>query len=177
MRLSASKKCDVGVFVVKNKDGLQQRLILDCRASNRQFVAPPSVSLLTGEGLSRVERQAEGCGAVYLGTSDVKDCFHRLRFPKESKLDEYFAYPEVWASELGLAWWEGERVVGDMVLYPLAQSLPMGWAWSLYFAQEANTRQMELTKELSGARLLMIGGHPWFFEEALVPAGKVSTAT
>ena len=90
----------------------------------------------------------------------MKDCFHRLRFPIESKLDEYFAYPEVWASELGLSWWEGERVTEDTVLYPLAQSLPMGWAWSLYFAQEANTRQMELTKELSGAQLLQDRGPP-----------------
>ena len=81
VRLSTRRKCDMGVLVVKKKDGLQQRLILDCRASNRHFVGPPSVSLLTGEGLSRVERLAEGCGAVYLGTSDVKDCFHRLKFP------------------------------------------------------------------------------------------------
>ncbi|CAK0841016.1 unnamed protein product [Prorocentrum cordatum] len=92
VRLGASKKCDVGVFVVKN-DGAQQKLILDCQASDRQCVAPPSVGLLTGEGLSRVGRQAGGRGAVCLGASDVEDCFHRLRFPKDSKLDEYFACP------------------------------------------------------------------------------------
>ncbi|CAK0795079.1 unnamed protein product, partial [Prorocentrum cordatum] len=119
VRLSASKKCDVGVFVVKNKD-----------------------------------------------------CFHRLRFPKESKLDEYFTYPEVWASELGLTWWEGRHVEKDMLLYPLAQSLPMGWAWSLYFAQEANTRQIEMTKELRDAHLLQDRGLPLVLQGGGGDAGR-----
>ncbi|CAK0857819.1 unnamed protein product, partial [Prorocentrum cordatum] len=118
-RLSASKKCDVGAFVVKKKD-----------------------------------------------------CFHRLRFPKESKVDEYFACPEAWASELGLAWWKGRRVEKDMVLYPLAQSLPMGWAWSLYFAREANARQVELTEKLRGAHLPQDRGSPLALQGGGGDAGR-----
>ncbi|CAK0824569.1 unnamed protein product, partial [Prorocentrum cordatum] len=130
VRLSASKKCDVGVFVVKKKDGLQRSEV----------------------------------GAVYLGTSDVKDCFHWLRFPKESKLDECFACPEVWASEL---------VEKDIVSNPLAQSPPMGWARSLCVAQGANARQMGMTKELGGSHLLQDRGPPLVLQGGGGDAGRV----
>eukprot|EP00959_Pyramimonas_sp_CCMP1952_P147087 3078537-Pyramimonas_sp.AAC.1 len=59
---------------------------------------------------------------------------------------------------MGLALWEGERLSRDTALHPPAQPLPMGWG--LYDAQEANARQMELTKELSGAQLLQDRGPP-----------------
>ncbi|CAK0801338.1 unnamed protein product, partial [Prorocentrum cordatum] len=152
VRLSASKKCDAGVFVVKKKDGVQQRLILDCRASNRQFAFPRGVSLLAGEGLIRGAR---------LGASNVEDCFHGLRFPKDSKLDEYFACPEVWPSDMGLTWWGGERLPCDVALHPLAQTLPMGWAWGLYCAQE-----------LSGAQLLQDRGPPLVLRGGEGPGGQ-----
>ncbi|CAK0875099.1 unnamed protein product, partial [Prorocentrum cordatum] len=109
---------------------------------------------------------------VYVGLVKRTASFHRLRFPKESKLDEYLACPEAWASELGLAWWEGRRVERGMVLYPLAQSLPMGWAWSPYVAREANARQMDLTKELRGAHLLQDRGPPLVLQGGRDDAGR-----
>eukprot|EP00959_Pyramimonas_sp_CCMP1952_P355175 7439759-Pyramimonas_sp.AAC.1 len=59
-----------------------------------------------------------------------------------------------------------------MALHPLAQSLPMGWAWSLYYAHEANARQMELTKELSGAQLLQDRGPPLVLRGGEGPGGQ-----
>ena len=55
------------------------------------FVEPPGVSLMTGEGFGRIEvdfdplvlQDPKALDAInfYVGLSDVKDCFHRLRAP------------------------------------------------------------------------------------------------
>ena len=111
-------------------------MILDCRKSNREFAVPPGVSLLSGEGFARIEiaeEELDESFAAWLGVSDVKDCFHRLRFPPGSPLREYFAYPAVRAGEVGVTELGGVAVSPETVIYPVAAVLPMGWAWSLYF--------------------------------------------
>ena len=111
----------MGVFTVKKKDD-SLRLILDCRPASRMFLAPPGVSLLSGEGLGRIEYSdgpedvdfdgvplssedpgyAEPLPELALGTTDVQNCFHRVLFDKEgdaSVLSEYFGFPSVRAAE------------------------------------------------------------------------------
>ena len=68
--------------------------------------------------------------------ADVKDAFYLLGMP--SFLSRYFGYPVCTAEELKMV---GETVdavklrAGDVV-YPVARSLPMGFAWSLWICQQ-----------------------------------------
>ena len=49
----------VGLFCVRKADGLKLRLIVDARRTNERFKVPPGVSLITGEGLSHFEVDAD----------------------------------------------------------------------------------------------------------------------
>ena len=61
-----------------------QRLIIDARASNRHFLRPPSVLVLTCEGLCHVEfRGAPEDGQNWPASSvDIKNAFHQLSIPR-----------------------------------------------------------------------------------------------
>ena len=64
-----------------------KRLIIDARVSNLHFLPPPGVSLVTSEGLSRVEVAFENddedpgelsiLAGLHLGLADVKDALNR----------------------------------------------------------------------------------------------------
>ena len=95
-------------------------MILDCRRPNLWFKRPPRVQLVTGEGLANLEvetAETSDDAGLWLGQADVKDAFH----------------PGCMAEEMSMV---GETVdgvklrAGDVV-YPLARSLPVGFAWSL----------------------------------------------
>ena len=76
-----------GVFLVEKLEKDTQRLIIDARVSNLHFLFPPGVSLVTSEGLSRVEVALENDDddpgelsrlvGLHLGLADVKDAFRR----------------------------------------------------------------------------------------------------
>ena len=53
---------EVGVFFVWKKGRQMMRMILDCRRANCHFVGAPGVDLLTAEGLSNIESEADDCG-------------------------------------------------------------------------------------------------------------------
>ena len=173
-------KCKIGVFFVWKSSRTRLRMITDARSANRLFKEPPGVSLMTGEGLGRIE---VACGetvfsdpdaidalSIYIGLSDVRDCFHRMRVPQW--LAKYFAWEPVPASLLGL---EGTVLEGvtlgrhDMV-WPCAGSLCQGFSWSLFFAQRANEHQASLTGPLRGAHLANDRGGP-----VVLNVGKVRT--
>ena len=88
----------VGVFFVQKNGKTKVRLVIDARRSNCHFAGPPSVDLLTGEGLAGIEvelppdveigsQEAEDilqALRMSLGVSDVSDAFHTMRIPRES---------------------------------------------------------------------------------------------
>ena len=82
---------------------------------------------------------------IYLGTGDVKDCFHRIIMP--AWMSPYFCFPEISAGEVGLEgqWLEGVLLSRDTMVRPCPRSLPMGFSWSLYFCQESGQHQ-QLTR-------------------------------
>ena len=141
VRFLTHRRCDVGLFCVRKKDGLQ-RLIMDCRRSNLHFKNPPGVSMCTSESLARievmlpdsvepnspeyVERLAEIQASI--GIADVSNCFHRLRVPLS--MSRYFAMPPVRAKAVGLAgsWVDGQSLEPDDLIYPASAVLPMGLA-------------------------------------------------
>eukprot|EP00959_Pyramimonas_sp_CCMP1952_P028578 599379-Pyramimonas_sp.AAC.1 len=51
-------------------------------------------------------------------------------------LCEYFGLPSVLASELGVHRVQGVEVEPSSEVVPLAAALPMGFTWSLFFAQD-----------------------------------------
>lgn len=121
-----------GVFFVKKKDG-RQRMVIDSRVSNRRFRDPPGVALSTTETFTRLEHRGAG---LWIAESDVDSCFHRLRIDEE--LGRYFCLPPVMAGELGVCAAQGQAVGGLDLVWPCLAVAPMGWTWSLYFAQSIN---------------------------------------
>ena len=104
--------CQVGIFFVWKSSKTRLRMITDARLSNMKFKDAPPVSLMTSEGLGRIELQLdEGlwqdeslCLAlsVHVGLSDVENCFHRLRVP--IWLSRYFCWSAVPAKDSWASW-------------------------------------------------------------------------
>eukprot|EP00971_Amphidinium_carterae_P229081 4544126-Amphidinium_carterae.1 len=126
----------VGTFAVWKKNAEKQRIIVDARGTNRLFLPPPAVRLCTSEAFSRIEVPREfGDETVEICVSDIKDCFHRFLLP--GWLRGYFCLPGVVAGDVGALEADGKEVDADALVFPCWNSLPMGWSWSVYFAQEA----------------------------------------
>ncbi|CAK0838221.1 unnamed protein product, partial [Prorocentrum cordatum] len=135
--------------------------------------SPPGVDLVSGGGLSRIEREwppgdgesGEANAALagldtWLGVSDVKDCFHRLLLEDGLGLQEHFGHPPLRAADLRLTELDGARLAPSTLVYPLARALPMGWAWSLFFAQSAISYRMLKVPSLQGALVMTDRGPP-----------------
>ena len=124
---------EAACFFVKKKLN-QQRLVIDCRRPNLRFRSAPGVSLATPEALAAVECTAPS--GLWLAEADVDNCFHRIRI-KES-LGRYFAMPPLSAAALGVCSVSGTLVESSDSVWPCLAVAPMGWTWSLYFAQSIN---------------------------------------
>eukprot|EP00959_Pyramimonas_sp_CCMP1952_P242095 5060558-Pyramimonas_sp.AAC.1 len=57
----SERREDVGIFFVSKKSD-ELRLIIGARRSNLHFTSPPGASLVTAEGLARVEVEGVECG-------------------------------------------------------------------------------------------------------------------
>ena len=138
VRFTRTPQEHVGVFFVWKKGRERMRMILDCRRSNGRFVNPPGVDLLSSEGLSRIEvdsaQAVDVATRICLGSADVQDCFHRMRIGPP--LCQWFCYPPGSAKEFGMTGQvvDGRALASHDTVWPCAGALPMGWAWSLYFA-------------------------------------------
>ena len=163
-------KCKVGVFFVWKSSRTKLRMITDARPANRLFLEPPGVSLMTGEGLGRIEVVCDDTIfadisaldnlEVFIGLSDVKDCFHRMRVP--SWLARYFAWDAVTAATVGMTGveLEGKVLAANDLIFPCAGSLCQGFSWSLYFAQKANEYLAGSISPLTDAKLASDRGGP-----------------
>ena len=165
---AADRKEEVGIFFVAKKGKTKVRLVIDARRSNVHFASPPSVDLLTGEGLAGIEIElpaeldphSDAAASllekvkVSLGVSDVSDAFHRMRICKE--LSAYFCLPAVTAGELRMTgeYLDGVLLKADTLLCPAAGSLPMGFSWSLFFCQRSVVEAVEESPAMEGVPLL-----------------------
>ena len=180
LQYTQKPKNQVGVFFVHKSDQKRIRLIVDARSTNALFKDPPGVELCSSEGFSRIECQLSGKarpGSVeffselqslnlFVGLSDVKDCFHRLRQPRW--LAEYFCLMPIKARWVGL---EGSSLDGvllhaDSVIYPMPGSLCMGFSWSLYFSQAINEHQCKLVPSLKESPIISDKGEAVVFSSA-----------
>ena len=159
-----------GLFFVWKSDRQKIRMIVDGRRANLRLRDPPGVDLLSAEGLSRFEvvpsfDEVGGDGPeLYVGLSDVKDCFHRIRQP--SWLARYFCLQPVEAHHVGLTGHclEGRILRSNDLVYPAPGSLCMGCSWSLYFAQRINEKLMSEIPALMHSEPMSDKGEPVVFK-------------
>ena len=162
--------CRVGVFFVWKSSRTKLRMITDARRSNACFRDPPGVSLMTGEGLGKIEVVFEDAVwttqemldsvSTFIGLSDVRDCFHRMRVP--GWLSRFFAWEAVPAHVVGLTGQciDGKELGHNDAVFPCAGSLCQGFSWSLYFAQRANEFLCQSINPLAEAKLSNDRGGP-----------------
>ena len=159
-----------GLFFVWKSARQKIRMIVDGRRANLRLRDPPGVDLLSAEGLSRFEvvpsfDEVGGDGPeLYVGLSDVKDCFHRIRQP--SWLARYFCLQPVEAHHVGLTGHclEGRILRSNDLVYPAPGSLCMGCSWSLYFAQRINEKLMSEIPALMHSEPMSDKGEPVVFK-------------
>ena len=94
--LTLRPACVLGVFFVKKENRLW--LIVDCRKANALFAPLPSVELVSGDGMSRIEVDSSGIAhgespGFHYGCADVADCFHRMRLSGVTR--HFFCWPGV----------------------------------------------------------------------------------
>ena len=165
-RATRTRRGTVGIFFVKKKNG-SLRLILDCRPTNELFRKPPSTPLATAECLASFEID-DSSGAsiaddlfVYIGISDIENAFHRMRMPRW--LSDFFCLPfTLCAGDMGMV---GQMVDGHKLSYHdelslAASNLPMGFTWSLFFAQRISEHQISKAPGMDCSTLFNDGTGP-----------------
>ena len=85
-----------------------------------RFRIPPGVALSSAEAFSDVE--CETGQKVFISTTDVENCFYKLRISKE--LSAFFALPPVTAGSVGISKLDEEILVSDDLVYPCFSCLP-----------------------------------------------------
>ena len=144
VRFTRRKLGGVTVFFVRKKTG-QLRMIIDARVVNKDFKRSPPVHMCSPEILADLECAADD--VVYSATIDIKDCFHRLRL--DDSLSDYFCLPGGTAASFGLTQKDG--FMPDDIVYPACSCLPMGFSWSVFFAQDVATEMVRRSGAFTSA--------------------------
>ncbi|CAK0825553.1 unnamed protein product, partial [Prorocentrum cordatum] len=104
---------------------------------------------------------------AFVSTWDARDAC--CRFKIDVGLSRYLASPPLRAEKLGLRGAEGEWLSRSRRVRPCFAALPMGLRWSLYFAQEAVTKEVGTAtgaaaerrlQTFGWSRLIASGGEP-----------------
>eukprot|EP00438_Fugacium_kawagutii_P002019 Skav214231 [mRNA] locus=scaffold1133:6956:10370:+ [translate_table: standard] len=145
----------VGAFTVSKKpkvvDGVvkqRQRLVLDCRQTNLLFRPSPHTEL--GSLASLAELDLDRNDTLYMGGSDIQDCFYGVHIPTE--MMQYFCF-EHDITGADACWVSGGAFVRDdmAMVSPCVNVLPMGFSWSFYLVQHihqcAVLRSLDITTE------------------------------
>ena len=103
--------------------------------------------LCSADGLARLELPPEL--QLHVAQADVDNCFHRMRMPTE--MHRWFSLPRISAASHGGR--KNWRAVFSMTtpIFPFLETLPLGFAWSLFFAQSAHEATVEEQAGLSAA--------------------------
>ena len=84
----------MGAFCVKKKTG-KQRVVIDCRGSNRHFRPTPHLPM--GSGAAWSEMLLEDGQNFFVSLSDIQDFFYCLGIPTE--LSPYFCFDAMSGTE------------------------------------------------------------------------------
>ena len=103
---------------------------------------------------------------MYLGMADVDNCFHRIRISES--LRQFFVLPSDFSTrELGLVgtMYKGSVLTAASRVRLCCASLPMGFGWSMYFAQKINEARMQETTALAKSTLINDSSGAVVFEQ------------
>ena len=141
----------------------QQRLIIDARYASQCCRRPPSSKLGTSATIGDVDlsdatMKAAGLQdpTLYAAAVDLTDCFYQftVREMAEWFACEWTETAETWG--VRQVWCPAARgfvpVAPEERLCWVFEGLPMGWSWSLFFAQEVMS-QVVSSVLVSGSRL------------------------
>lgn len=147
LTLRAKPRSHVGIFFVKKKDPNFIRMVIDCRGTNRLHEPPPVTRLASARCYGDLQLGEETQEPYAWGMeADVNDCFYRFGIPE---LAHFFSinHPMTTAQWRRLGVDVGRiydqerggtfRPHDDQLLFPCFQAVPMGWAWALFFCNEA----------------------------------------
>ena len=85
---------------------------------------------------------------LHVAQADVDNCFHRMRMRAE--MQRWFSLPRISAANLGGVRIGDGFLNDDTHIFPLLETLPMGFSWSLFFAQSAHEAIVEEHTGLTG---------------------------
>ena len=120
----------VGLFTVARPDG-KQRLIVDSRPTNEQWIEPPAVRMTSGQLLARQLQRGPSHTRRTMRKSDLSDFYSNLVIP--SWMSSWFALPSIPGHVVGLP---DESVdLGWAVL-------TMGGSHSVFLGQEVHMEQL-----------------------------------
>ena len=110
-----------------------QRLIMDLRGTNAEFLPPPYCGLANASNFSNLELSPDVLdgGRLVSWSGDVPDFFYRLRLPQ--MLCEYFCIGGITAAEL--AHYLGLEQPAPQLKHVALCCVAMGWSWAPYLAQ------------------------------------------
>ena len=139
LNFAGSCKGRVGAFAVAKKPKIvngattfRQRLVLDCRAVNSLFRAPPQTQLGSLSAISDCELNPDS--RLFIAGADIRDCFYAVNMDKA--LQQYFALCYDLSDEEIYSVTNGEIAGGSGRNVPVISVLPMGFSWSFYLVQQ-----------------------------------------
>ena len=138
-------------FVIKKKGKL--RLVLDCRATNEHFKKPPDIAMAAGYSFGQLE--VGGDQQVFVAQSDIKDYFYSIGLP--SYLHPFFSLPPIRPRLLQHRIAELTGLKHFDEVYPQMKVVPMGWSWSMFFAQRIHQHQVMIGTGISHEQVLADG--------------------
>ena len=121
-------------------------------------------SLNEGEG-NFSEMTCDPLNLIYLGVADVDNCFHRIKI--KENLGRYVVLSGAFnARELGVVGhvYDGRVLTPDSLVRVRCAALPMGFGWSLYFAQRINETVMSESDKLAHSALINDDHQSVFFD-------------
>lgn len=139
-------------------------MVIDARRTNRRFISPRAVDLCTSETFARIEVEVPVCESskdaqslaeqisMWIGLADISDCFHRLGISED--LSKFFCLEPVRASDFNISVCEGELLVESDLVWPCLSALPMGFNWSMYWAQSCGEHLLAKVPTLGADRIV-----------------------
>ena len=138
----------IGLFFVKKKTPDWIRMVIDSRRVNELHQPPPRTRLSTPRSYLDIQFPPTDPneGLAYGIEADVNDCFYNFYV---EELASFFSidFPMSVGDWVAAGWKQSSvfdegssqyvQRTTDTVVYPVFRGLCMGWAWSLYLANEA----------------------------------------
>ena len=122
---------EVGIFFVYKGGKVALRVFVDARRPNMRFVKPPKAELASPACIADVWVDSDE--TVFTSGNDLVDYFYRLELP--ACIRSFFGLRSVKLALIDHP--EARRLEGlGMEYSPLRlRVVPMGWTWSLWYAQ------------------------------------------